>query len=426
MIRRLPESDEDLARGLLGDANSLWRFGVDALRNGREDPLIAELDDWHKRISPQRYWEGLAEGTTRAARKSYLRQPRAQIAAQKRALQALAALALGRTADALEHAARACRLYHFLGAIDKAERQALKRHSSAQRNSDDLDVAETARREAAEYGAKHWRDGATFVSLSWIDSFVARTRTTRDPIISLRDALDEWEFRGIASAPARAMTRMVLNRGMMDAFDQGPLVPAGPARSTRLPVLFILNGARLPVRWLTLVCHKSLARPWALIFDPVRLGATVLESDFRQAVHAAWRFAGKNFLDGDWVVCSLSPFSNEPAQSAEEPGDDADRRIHGSSAGGAFAAGLQGLAAGWNFEPGATISATVDHRGRLGQRQLGGARQEDPGRTRREHPLSRRRGATGAGLGPRGPDDAFAPPGQKRGHGPGRVDPARA
>jgi len=126
-----------------------------------------------------------------------------------------------------------------------------------------------------------------------------------------------------------------------------------PTHVIHLPVLFAAGVGEVKTLHLEWFHLPGRSGRW-FFADPVGLGSATMDLAFRDGLEAAWSYAGHRFDDGSWVRWRIEPLKG-----------GADGWLGGGSAGGAFAAALQGLADRSVFDR-VGLTATVQSDGTLG------------------------------------------------------------
>ena len=161
---------------------------------------------------------------------------------------------------------------------------------------------------------------------------------------------DEFLRRGLAAVEAACPTGGGMLRTLLAQLVPG--LQEAPTWTVRLRVLLdaTVRTGEMPVLHLQLHPAHDQQRAWSA--DPVRLGCTLLDQKFLDALDCAWKLTKDQLPRSCRITWGLE-MTHE------------SRHLGGPSAGAVFAAGLLGLARELEFDTGVAMTAAINTQGEL-------------------------------------------------------------
>ena len=161
---------------------------------------------------------------------------------------------------------------------------------------------------------------------------------------------DEFLRRGLAAVEAACPTGGGMLRTLLAQLVPG--LQEAPTWTVRLRVLLdaTVRTGEMPVLYLQLHPAHDQHRAWSP--DPVRLGCTLLDQKFLDALDCAWKLTKDQLPRSCRITWSLE-MTHE------------FKHLGGPSAGAVFAAGLLGLARELEFDTGVAMTAAINTQGEL-------------------------------------------------------------
>lgn len=161
---------------------------------------------------------------------------------------------------------------------------------------------------------------------------------------------DEFLIRGLAAVEAACPTGGGMLRTLLAQLVPGLQEP--PTWTVRLRVLLdaTVRTGEMPVLYLQLHPAHDQQRAWSP--DPVRLGCTLLDQKFLDALDCAWKLTKDQLPRSCRITWGLE-MTHE------------FKHLGGPSAGAVFAAGLLGLARELEFDTGVAMTAAINDHGEL-------------------------------------------------------------